>query len=203
VPAPTAETSDQTKAEQAELRQLQQERSPIINTAIQYDNAVPAMQRGHDLAFMLALAGKQSANRQAWLAGILHTALHDAVVASRAVKYPFNRKPLSHLAPDVTSAAIITGVIPASEPSYPSEHAAIAGTAVSILTALFPKEETNLKAMATELGQTRLLMGANYHSDIDAGSAIGQAVAQKALARAATDGSDANWNGLIISAYPC
>src|SRR5207245_7977074 len=50
VPAPPAETSDQTKAELAELRQLQQERSPITNTAIQYYNAVPATQRWHDLA---------------------------------------------------------------------------------------------------------------------------------------------------------
>ena len=51
--------------------------------------------------------------------------------------------------------------------------------------------------MAAELGQTRLLMGANYRSDIDAGFALGQAVAQKALARAATDGSDAKWTGTV------
>ena len=36
VPAPPAETSEQTKAELAELRQLQKERSPSANTAIQY-----------------------------------------------------------------------------------------------------------------------------------------------------------------------
>ena len=45
VPAPPAETSDQTKAELAELSQLQKERSPSANTAIQYYNAVPATQR--------------------------------------------------------------------------------------------------------------------------------------------------------------
>ena len=51
--------------------------------------------------------------------------------------------------------------------------------------------------MAAEVGQTRLLMGANYRSDIDAGFTLGQAVAQKALARAATDGSDVevDWHG--------
>ena len=82
-----AETSDQTKAELAELRQLQKERSPSANTAIQYYNAVPATQRWHDLAFMLARAEKQSPNRQARLAGILHTALHDAVIVTWAAKY--------------------------------------------------------------------------------------------------------------------
>jgi len=203
VPAPPADTSDQTKAELAELRQLQKERSPITNTAIQYYNAVPATQRWHDLALTLARAEKQSANRQARLAGILHTALHDAVIVTWAAKYQFNRKSPSQMAPDVTPMALLTGAIltpgavAAPEPSYPSEHAALAGTAVGILTSFFPKEEANLQAMAVEIGQTRLLMGANYRSDIDAGFALGQAVAQKALARAATDGSDAKWTGTV------
>ena len=197
VPAPPAETSDQTKAELAELRQLQKERSPITNTAIQYYNAVPATQRWHDLAHTLARAEKQSLNRQAYLAAILHTALHDAVIVTWAAKYQFNRKPPSQLTPDVTPVVPITGAVPMLEPSYPSEHAAIAGTAVGILTAFFPKEEANLQATAAELCQTRLMMGANYRSDTKAGFALGQAVAQKALVRAATDGADAKWTGTI------
>jgi membrane-associated phospholipid phosphatase len=197
VPAPPAETSDQTKAELAELRQLQKERSPSVNTAIQYYNTVPATQRWHDLAFTLARAEKQSPNRQARLAAILHTALHDAVIVTWTAKYQFNRKLPSQMAPDMTPVVPITGAVPAPEPSYPSEHAAIAGTAVGLLTAFFPKEEANLKATAAELGQTRLLMGVNYRSDIDAGFALGQAMAQKALARAATDGSDTKWTGTV------
>jgi membrane-associated phospholipid phosphatase len=202
-PPPPADTSDQTKTELAELRQLQKERSPMTNTAIQYYNAVPATQRWHDLAFTLARAEKRSANRQAYMAAILHTALHDAVIATWAAKYQFNRKPPGQMASDVTLVVPITaavsapGAASAPEPSYPSEHAAIAGTAVGLLTAFFPKEEANLKAMAAEAGQTRLLMGANYRSDIDAGFALGQTVAQKALARAATDGSDVKWTGTV------
>jgi membrane-associated phospholipid phosphatase len=197
VEAPPAETSDQTKAELAELRRLQKERSPIANTAIQHYNAGPATQRWHDLVFALARAEKQSTNSQARLAAILHTALHDAVIASSAAKYQFHRKPPTQVAPDLTSGALIAPAASDREPSYPSEHAAIAGTAVGLLTAFFPKEEANLKAMAAELGQTRLLMGANYRSDIDAGFALGQAVAQKALARAAADGSATKWTGTI------
>jgi len=197
VPEPPVDSSDQTKAELAELRQLQKERSPSANTAIQYYNAVPATQRWHDVAHALARAEKQSLNRQARLAAILHTALHDAVIATWAAKYQFNRKPPSQMAPDVTPGVLITGAVSALEPSYPSEHAALAGTAVGILTSFFPKEEANLKAMAAEVGKTQLLMGANYRSDIDAGLTLGQAVAQKALARAATDGSDAKWTGTV------
>ena len=197
VPAPPADTSDQTTAELAELRQLQKQRSPSANTAIQYYHAVPATQRWHDLAHAFARAEKQSLNRQARLAAILHTALHDAVIVTWTAKHQFNRMPPSQMAPDVTPAVTLTGEVPALEPSYPSEHAALAGAAVGLLTAFFPKEEANLKATAAELGQTRLLMGANYRSDIDAGFALGQAVAQKALARAATDGSDTKWTGTV------
>src|SRR5205807_7789301 len=108
-----------------------------------------------------------------------------------------NRKPPSVLAPDITTAPLINGYTVPSEPSYPSAHAALAGTAMALLTAWFPTDEANLKAMAAELEQTRLSMGANYRSDLDAGMALGQAVAQKALARAATDGSDAVWSGTV------
>ncbi len=197
VPPPPAATSEQTRTELAELRQLQKERSSIASTAIQYYNAVPATQRWNDLVFALARAEKWSTNSQARLAAILHTALHDAVVATWAAKYQFNRQPPSQAAKDVTPVVTIAGEAPANEPSYPSEHAAIAGTAVGVLTAFFPKEEANLKAIAAELEQTRLVMGVNYRSDLDAGLALGQAVAQKALARAAGDGSNAKWAGTI------
>src|SRR5262245_28888774 len=197
VGAPPAEASDQTRAELAELRRLQKERSPMGNTVIQYYNDVPATQRWNELAFALARADKQGTNRQARLAAILHTALHDAVIATWTAKYRFNRRSPGQVAPDVTRVATIDGPAPAAEPSYPSEHAAIAGTAVGLLTAFFPKEEANLKAMAAELAQSRLLMGANFRSDIDAGFALGQAVAQKALARAHADGADRQWTGAV------
>jgi membrane-associated phospholipid phosphatase len=195
VPAPPKDDSAQTKAELAELRQLQSERSAITNTAIQYYNAVPATQRWHDVTLSLAVQEKVNANRQARLAAILHTALHDAVVAAWNAKYQYNRKSPNQVAADLAPVVTITGAASSAEPSYPSEHAAIAGTAVGILTAFFPKEEANLKAMAAEAGQSRLQMVANYRSDVEAGMALGQTVAQKALARAATDGSDAVWTG--------
>jgi membrane-associated phospholipid phosphatase len=199
VPAPPAQSSDQTKAELAELRQLQKERTPIANTAIQFYNAVPATQRWNELTFALARAEKQSTNSQARLAAIVHTALHDAVIATWRAKYQFNRVSPGQAASDLIPASLITGAVAEREPSYPSEHAAIAGAAVGVLTSFFPKQEAKLKAMAAELGQTRLMMGANYRSDIDAGFALGQAVAQKALARAAADGSATKWTGTIPS----
>jgi membrane-associated phospholipid phosphatase len=197
VPPPPADTSDQTKKELEELRQLQSDRSSITNTAVQYYNAVPATQRWHDELVAQGVVAKLSPNRFGRLFGILHTALHDAVIAAYVAKYQYNRKPPSALAPDLNTVATINGATDSSAPSYPSEHAAIAGAAVTLLTAWFPADEANLKAMAAELGQTRLSMGANYRSDVDAGTLLGQKVAEKALARAANDNSNGVWTGTV------
>jgi membrane-associated phospholipid phosphatase len=86
---------------------------------------------------------------------------------------------------------------PSDEPSYPSEHAAVAGAAATMLTYLFPNDAPALAAMAQEAGQTRLLAGFNYRSDVAAGLALGQAVAQKAMTRAANDGASVAWAGTI------
>jgi membrane-associated phospholipid phosphatase len=96
----------------------------------------------------------------------------------------------------VASDLIPSATVP-NEPSYPSEHAAIAAAAAGTLSYLFPKDEKSLAAMAQEAGLSRLLAGTNYHSDVEAGRALGAAVAQKAIARASTDGSDAKFTGTI------
>jgi membrane-associated phospholipid phosphatase len=158
---------------------------------------VPATQRWHDELVAQGVVAKLSPNRFVRLFGILHTALHDAVIATYAAKYQYNRKSPGTLAPDVTTVATVNGAANTSEPSYPSEHAAIAGTAVALLAAWFPADEANLKAMAAELGQTRLSMGANYRSDVDAGMLLGEKVAEKALARAANDNSNGVWTGTV------
>jgi membrane-associated phospholipid phosphatase len=196
-PAPPADDSDQTKKELDELRQLQAQRSPVSDTAIQYYFAVPATLRWHDMALTVSRAEKVNGNRQLRLEAIVHTAIADAVVATWTAKYQYNRKTPSQLAPEITVVSTAGGPPASTEPSYPSEDAAIAGAASGILTALYPNEANDVKAMAAEIQQTRLAMGANYRSDLDAGFALGQAVAQKALARAAADGSDAVWTGAV------
>jgi membrane-associated phospholipid phosphatase len=198
-PAPPADDSAQTKAELEELRQLQKQRSDTNNIAVQFFNAAPATQRWTDITFMLLVKHGVSGSRPqfARVLGIVHTAMYDAMVATWRAKYTYNRKPPSQLAKDLVPAVTVANEPTPAEPSYPSEHAAIAAAAVGTLANLFPQEAQFLAAAAQEAGQTRLLAGLNYRSDVEAGSALGQAVAQKANARAATDGSDKVWTGTI------
>jgi len=76
VPAPPAETSDQTTAELGPNCAAAAGALAMTNTAIQYYNAVRPRQRWHDPRLGARRAEKQSPNRQARLATILHTALH-------------------------------------------------------------------------------------------------------------------------------
>jgi membrane-associated phospholipid phosphatase len=191
VPAPPADTSDQTKAELAELRTLQALRTPTLNRTVQFWNDGPATRRWTELTLTLGRQAKLNANRQFRALALVHTALHDAVVAAYHAKYAYNRKSPGVLASDLIAAAV------ASEPSYPSEHAAVAAAAAGVLAALYPKEAPSLAAMVEEAAQTRLIAGVNYRSDVEAGLALGTQVAEKANARAAADGSDAKFTGTI------
>ena len=73
-------------------------------------------------------------------------------------------------------------------PSYPSDGAVVAASSKKILLAMFPLEGEYLAAKETEHLRSLLLSGGYVKSDIETGKQIGEAIATKALARAATDG---------------
>jgi membrane-associated phospholipid phosphatase len=83
-------------------------------------------------------------------------------------------------------------------PSYPSEHAAAAAAAASVLSYVIANDDpTGFEAMAREAGESRILAGAAFRGDVEAGWAIGQEVAARVIARAQQDGSNDAWNGSV------
>src|SRR5206468_1803797 len=80
-------------------------------------------------------------------------------------------------------------------PSYPSEHAATAQAAASVLAYFLPAEAQSLQSMAEQAGWSRVLAGLQYPSDYYAGLELGRKVADKVIAKAKADGSDAVWTG--------
>ena len=58
-----------------------------------------------------------------------------------------------------------------------------------------PNRPTTLAKLADEAAISRLSAGTNVRSDVEAGTAIGRAVAERAVARGQADGSDAVWDG--------
>ena len=121
----------------------------------------------------------------------LHTAMHDAAVAAWDARLAHNRP-----GPAATDSAItpLPGV-DASASSFPSEHAAVAGAAAVVLTALFPGADAGrFDALATEAAESRLMAGAAFRSDIDVGLELGRAVGERAAERSRNDNFSAQWD---------
>jgi membrane-associated phospholipid phosphatase len=121
--------------------------------------------------------------------GLVSVAMYDAVVATYHWKYTYKRD-----APEGTNPVIPAG----ADPSYPNEHAAIAGAASRVLAYLFPERPTaRYDAEAEAAAESRVNAGVNYRSDVDAGLALGRAVADAVIANAKTDGYDRHFEGQI------
>ena len=52
--------------------------------------------------------------------------------------------------------------------SYPSAHSAMAWAAALVLTEVFPDQQNSILQRAYELGQSRVIVGYHYQSDVDA-----------------------------------
>lgn len=116
----------------------------------------------------------------------LGVAQYDALVAAWKYKYQYRR-----LAPSKVDASI-TATSPVSElPSYPSEDAVVAAASLEILKVMFPGEVDKLTAYYEAHRNSRLWGKTNVSSDLDAGEALGKAVAAKVIARAKADGMGA------------
>ena len=117
---------------------------------------------------------------------LVHAAMADAVVAAWDAKDAYPRPRPAELEPGLLQQ----GVIVRGLSTFPSEHAAIAGAAATVLTYLFPEEPAErIAGQATEAANSRMFAGANYRSDMEAGLALGRAIGERAVARGRSDGS--------------
>ncbi|WP_298741115.1 phosphatase PAP2 family protein [uncultured Chitinophaga sp.] len=124
-------------------------------------------------------------------------AQYDALVAAWYYKKLYNR------AAPYTVNATVNALIPKSDlPSYPSEDATLAAAAAEMLKVLFPGDQDYIQQKVEEHKRARIIAGANVRSDLEAGEALGKAVAQKFVARARGDragqagGNPAIWKQL-------
>lgn len=108
-------------------------------------------------------------------------AQYDALVAAWYYKKQYNR-----LSPSKNAADIVP-LVSTDLPSYPAESAVIAGVTAEMMKLLFPTEIANIEKKAANHQMSMLKAGMATRSDLDAGEALGRAVAQKFIAKASTD----------------
>lgn len=109
-------------------------------------------------------------------------AQYDALVAAYYYKSLYNRS-----APYKVDSSVKVLISKSDIPSYPSEDAVVEGAAVEMMKLLFPGDQEFIQQKAEEHKRARIISGANVRSDIEAGEALGKAVAQKFVARARGD----------------
>lgn len=194
VPAPPKAGSDVAKAELAEVRELATKRTPQVEAEAHRWSDYPALEPW--VKENMKLVSEQSKNPP--LAsrgyGLVSVAMADAVVSTYHWKDVYKREAPKGTDPVVPRAAA---------PSYPDEHAAIAGAASRVLAYLFPERPAaQYDAEAEAAAESRVAAGMNFRSDVDAGLALGRAVADEVIARAKADGSDHHFEGAIPTGTP-
>jgi hypothetical protein len=123
----------------------------------------------------------------------LAAAQYDALVAAWHYKKLYNR-----LAPYKVDPSVISLIPQTDLPSYPSEDAVVAGVASEMMKLLFPGDQDFIQQKIEEHKKARLIAGANVRSDLEAGEALGKAVAQKFVTRARGDRAGAAIGSLTI-----
>ena len=180
-----------TKEEVAELLSLQTRRGKSQMETIRYWDSGSPSYRWNEIAFKTAADSSSSVVTERMLA-LMNVAIYDATVAAWRLKYQYNRRRPAEI------EMKLAPVVPDPEsPSYPSEHAVAAGAASEVLAYLFPDKAKFLADKAEECGDSRLLAGVQYRSDVVAGLRLGREVAALVIARARTDGSGEKWAGTV------
>lgn len=110
-------------------------------------------------------------------------AQYEALKAAWYWKYRYNRP-----SPSSVDNAVHRLVPATSLPSYPSEDAVLSGVTSEMLKLLFPASLEEITRKAADEREAALLSGKATASDIAAGLALGQAVANLVIARARADG---------------
>lgn len=181
-----------TRAELDWLRAMSKENDPRILEQIRYWDSGPPSYRWMEMIAKRQSAGQSVGAYFVRAYAYASMAVYDATIAAWEAKYAYQRKRPSGMDPDIQARVSI----PAS-PSYPSDYAATAAAAATVMAYLVPGEAASFQSIAEEAGKSRLFAGVEYPSDYLAGWELGRRVAEQVIAKARRDGSDAVWSGTI------
>jgi hypothetical protein len=186
VPPPPAAGSAQARAELAEVRAMAAKRTPADTEQAHKWGDYPATEPWTRLN--MQLVAEQSKNPPLAARGyaLVSVAMYDAVVSAWHWKDVYRRDP-----PKGVSTVVPAG----ADPSYPSEHAALAGAASRLLGYLFPEaNQAHYDEIAAQAADSRVVAGTNYRSDVRAGLDLGRSVADKVIEYARRDGATDSGN---------
>lgn len=188
VPPPAANAGDELR----DARALITRRTVDDEARIRWWNVGGPAYRWNEIAVTTLLDEFVTLPLAARHLALVHAAIDDAVAIAAIEQRRYRRA-----APSVADRRIVAVVPAARAGSYPSDHAAAAAAAATVLGYLFPERAASFTARADEAMRSRVLAGAEYPRDAEAGAALGRRVGEIAIARGKADGSDAKWGGSV------
>jgi membrane-associated phospholipid phosphatase len=181
VPAPPRTGTPEAERDARERATAMRARTPSQAALAREYSAAPVVEPWLEQTMELVARRPKDPPSSSRSYSYVSAAIEDAVLAAYHWKYEFKRQ-----APDGTSA----------DPSYPSEHAAIAGVASRLIGYLYPEyPKARLAERAEDVAQARVAAGANYPSDVAAGLKLGRAIADRYIEKAKHDGYTRKWDG--------
>ena len=195
--APRPPSQFRTRAELRRLENLTRHLDDATRQKIKYWDAGAPAYRWIDLISARALAGTPTTAYPHRVFTYVALAMYDATIATWESKYHYRRPRPSEVDDDIRTALPVP-----NSPSYPSEHAAAAQAAATVLAHFLPLEAASFQAMAEEAAWSRVQAGLQYPSDYQAGLALGKKVAEEVIKQANADGSSAVWGG-TVPVGPC
>ena len=187
----------ETKAELKQLAEIMSHNDAQTQQQIEFWDAGAPAYRWIDLINARVLAGTPTTPYAHRVYAYVAQAMYDATVATWESKSFYDRPRPSEYDHELPTVLPVP-----NSASYPSEHAAAAQAAATVLAYFLPAEAQSFQTMAEQAGWSRVQAGLQFPSDYYAGLALGKKVAEQVIAKAKLDGSDAVWTGTVPTG-PC
>ncbi|MEA5404158.1 phosphatase PAP2 family protein [Arcicella sp. DC2W] len=187
--APPALDSDAFKKDLAEVKHYADNITRKQWSIVQFwaDGLGTSTPPGHwnQIAMDLIRDASMSEIRTARALALMNTAIHDAGVCCWDTKYYYFYPRPNQVDPSIKTA---TGT--PNFPSYTSGHATFSAAAASVLSYIFPSQQSSLDAMAKEASESRIYGAIHYRFDSEVGLVCGKKIGDYAVARGKTDGGN-------------
>jgi membrane-associated phospholipid phosphatase len=184
-----------TAAEIQTIKSLMAESNADTRAQIAYWDAGSPGYRWMQLASQQMLAQNVAAPLFTRGMALVAVAIYDSTIAAWDSKYAWNRA-----SPNAVDSAIQPLVAIPRVPSYPSEHAVVAGAASVVMGYLFPAMRETYTDLAEEAARSRVFAGASFLSDVNAGLELGRQAGQMVVAYATADGAVTPFSGTFPAA---
>ena len=191
-PVPPAENKDRT-AEIAAIREHCNTLSAEEKNNIVYWSAGSPGYRWNLVAIDLIERNKKNMEGNRILS-LMNASIYDATVVCWEQKDQYKIK-----RPPAADPSLHTLLPAPSSPAWPCEYATTAHAAGKVLMYLFPSDSIYIAQKIADAEKTGVDAGIAWKEDAEAGSGIGDAVAEKFIAYAQHDNSDLKWDNKMPS----